>query len=53
MLPAPGNEEIACYFFNRLEKQGVRWVSYHFEKEAERVEPDASVLRVINEAEEL
>jgi hypothetical protein len=53
MLPAPDNEEIACYFFNRLEEQSVRWVSYHFEKEAERVEPDASVLRVINEAEEV
>ena len=24
MLPAPDTEEIACYFFNRIEKQGVR-----------------------------
>ena len=51
MLPAPDNEEIACYFFNRLEGQQVRWVSYHFEREAERVEPDISVLQIIEEAE--
>jgi hypothetical protein len=52
MMPAPDNEEIACYFFNRLEDQSVRWVSYHFEREAERIEADPSVLRVISEAED-
>ena len=51
-MPAPDNEEIACYFFNRLEEQSVRWVSYHFEREAERVEADVSVLRLIEEAED-
>jgi hypothetical protein len=52
MLPAPDTEEIACYFFNRLEKNGVRWVSYHFEKDAERVTPDAAIVNLISEAEE-
>lgn len=51
MMPAPDDEEIACYFFNRLEGQRVRWVSYHFEREAERIESDAAVMRVIEEAE--
>lgn len=51
MLPAPDNEEIACYFFNRLEGQNVRWVSYHFERHAERLDQDVSVLRLIEEAE--
>jgi hypothetical protein len=51
MLPAPDNEEIACYFFNRLEGQRIRWISYHFEREAERIEADAAVMRVIEEAE--
>jgi hypothetical protein len=52
MLSAPESEEVACYFYNRLEKTGVRWVSYHFEKEAERIEPDSSVIKLINEVEE-
>lgn len=29
--------ENACYFYNRMQKDGVRWVSYHFEPEPERV----------------
>jgi len=52
MLSAPESEEVACYFYNRLENTGVRWVSYHFEKEAERIEPDSSVIKLINEVEE-
>lgn len=52
MLPAPETEENACYFFNRIDKQGIRWVSYHFEKEAERVEPDAAVIKAITDAED-
>ena len=52
MLAAPETEEIACYFYNRIEKNSVRWVSYHFEKAAERVEPDSAVLKIINEVEE-
>jgi len=52
MLPAPDNEEIACYFFNRLDDKGIRWISYHFDREAERVEADLSVLRLIEEAED-
>jgi hypothetical protein len=52
MLAAPETEETACYFYNRLEKNGIRWVSYHFEKEAARVLADAAVLKIINEVEE-
>jgi hypothetical protein len=52
MLAAPETEETACYFYNRIEKNSVRWVSYHFEKEAARVLADAAVLKIINEVEE-
>jgi len=52
MMPSPESEETACYFYNRLDKQGVRWVSYHFEGEAERVEPDAAIISLIQEVEE-
>ena len=51
MLSAPETEEVACYFYSRVEKNGVRWVSYHFEKTAERIEPDSSVLKLIHEVE--
>ncbi|MBV6716566.1 hypothetical protein [Paenibacillus chitinolyticus] len=37
----PSSEENACYFYNSVEKSGVRWVSYHFDKEAEFLEADA------------
>jgi hypothetical protein len=30
----------ACYFYNRLEGTGARWVSYHFHAEPELVLPD-------------
>ena len=28
--PSPRSSKNACYFFNRLEKQGVRFLSYHY-----------------------
>ena len=28
--PSPQSAKNACYFFNRLEKDGVRFISYHF-----------------------
>jgi hypothetical protein len=52
MMPSPETEEIACYFYNRLEKEAVRWVSYHFEGKAERLEPDPAILSLIQEVEE-
>jgi hypothetical protein len=45
-------QETACYFYNRLEKEAVRWVSYHFESKAERLEPDRAILSLIREVEE-
>ena len=38
ITPAPRTEQNACYFYNRRQKGGVRFVSYHFDKEAEVVE---------------
>jgi hypothetical protein len=52
MLAAPDTEEIACYFFNRIDKNGMRWVSYHFEKEAERHLADAAMVKIISDVEE-
>ena len=33
---APKDVANACYFYNRTQPDGVRYVSYHFEKEADR-----------------
>jgi len=52
MMPGPETEETTCYFYNRLEKEAVRWVSYHFEGKAERLEPDPAILSLIQEVEE-
>jgi hypothetical protein len=51
-MSTPESEEGACYFYNRVEKEGVRWVSYHFEGKADRVEPDSAVLKIIEEVEQ-
>lgn len=52
MMPSPRTEEIACYFYNRVEKNGIRWVSYHFEKDSDAVSPDPSVVKLIREVEQ-
>ncbi len=51
VMPSPRTEENACYFYNRVQKEGVRWVSYHFEQEAEIIRPDEALLKVISEIE--
>jgi hypothetical protein len=35
---SPPSAKNACYFFNRMEKDGVRFVSYHFADRAELTE---------------
>ena len=52
MVAAPDTEDIACYFFSKVEKKSIRWVSYHFEKEGARDMPDPALLKLISEAED-
>jgi hypothetical protein len=52
MMPSPKTQQTACYFYNKIEKDGVKWVSYHFEKDSTVVSPDPSVLRLIREVEQ-
>jgi hypothetical protein len=42
----PRSAEDAYYFFNRLEGDSVKWVSYHFEGEPEMLDhaPDVQAL---------
>jgi hypothetical protein len=37
--PSPQSAKNACYFFNRTEKDGMRYIAYHFSEKSERVEP--------------
>ncbi len=36
--PSPTSAKNACYFFNRVEKDGARFISYHFEDQPERTD---------------
>jgi hypothetical protein len=47
-MESPTTEQNACYFYNRVERDGVRWISYHFENESEIVKPDDEVLQALS-----
>jgi predicted RNA methylase len=56
MGASPASEPTACYFFNRQEKEGVRFVSYHFDRHADLTDqfPDTeSAIRKITTIETL
>ena len=36
MMNAPLSQETACYFYNRVDKKGTRWLSFHFDRESEQ-----------------
>jgi len=48
-LSSPEQEENACYFYNRVQRDQVRWVSYHFEREWEKVGPDPELLAFLTD----
>lgn len=43
MRESPKTEQNACYFYNRIDKTQVRFVSYHFDKEAEVFDSKESI----------
>jgi hypothetical protein len=44
---SPPSAKNACYFFNRVEKEGVRFVPYHFADRAELTERFAEATAAI------
>jgi hypothetical protein len=49
IMPAPRTAQNACYFYNRTQKdQQIRFVSYHFEHEAEVVDKFADTLEILH-----
>ena len=47
MMACQNTEEEACYFYSRLQPEGVRWISYHFRAEPEIVLADDRTARFI------
>ncbi|MDB4378690.1 N-6 DNA methylase [Akkermansiaceae bacterium] len=35
VIPSPQKQATACFIFNRVERESMRWVSYHFDQESE------------------
>jgi hypothetical protein len=44
--------EEACYFYNRLESNQVRWVSYHFQPESELLLDDPDVVEFLSDLQD-
>jgi hypothetical protein len=48
IMPAPKTAQNACYFYNRRQKdQRIRFVSYHFEQEAEVIDQFSDTLEIL------
>lgn len=43
LMESPKTQANAVYFYNRMQGNEVRWVSYHFDKESEIIRPDSAV----------
>ncbi len=49
MMSSPQTAKNAFYFYNRMEKDSVRWVSYHFEEDADITQPDSAIQELMRE----
>ncbi len=48
-MSSPETQQNACYFYNRIKQNNeVRWVSYHFDSDAEIVSLDNEVISAIS-----
>ena len=45
--PSPASAKNACYFFNRVETDGARFVSYHFVDQPELKDPSEDTREAI------
>lgn len=44
IMPSPITEKNACYFYNRLQNEGLRFISYYYDSDSEVIRdfPDVS-----------
>ena len=52
VMPSPRTEENACYFYNRKQDGGIRFLSYHFELDSEVVQEFADAAEALRELTE-
>jgi hypothetical protein len=48
ILPSPKTEQNACYFYNRRQGGGIRFLSYHFETDPDVVQPFNDTARILD-----
>jgi hypothetical protein len=48
VMPSPKTEENACYFYNRREKKGIRFLSYYFESDSDVVQEFGDTAEALN-----
>ncbi|MBM7587319.1 hypothetical protein JOC86_003892 [Bacillus pakistanensis] len=48
LMPSPNTQVNACYFYNRLDQDGVRMVSYYFDQDADVKIQDNSIQSIID-----
>jgi hypothetical protein len=51
--PSPLSAKNACYFFNRIDKDGIRFISYHFVDQPELKDLSSDTLAAINSLTEV
>ena len=47
VMPSPRTEENACYFYNRQQKDGIRFLSYYFDSDSEVVQEFSDAAEVL------
>lgn len=48
VIPSPERQAVACFIFNRVDRDSARWVSYHFDQESEISHPSSGVLNALS-----
>lgn len=53
MMPSPNTQVNACYFYNRIDKDGVRMVSYYFDQDADVIIDDDRIPNLLKSLEKM
>lgn len=48
LMPSPSTQVNACYFYNRIDNDGVRMVSYYFDQDADVTIQDGSIKTILD-----
>ena len=48
----PEVEKKSCYFYNRIDENGIRWISYHYKDLSEKQDEDPDLRKVLAELAE-